>query len=184
MTREAPRRRVLLLTQNLDVWGAQRQIVELARGLVRAEYDVRLGALEPMGTLVEDVERLGIPMHAFPRRWRWDLSPIRDLARYLRREHIDVVHSFLFLPNFYARLAGKLAATPAVVSSLRSTGIEGAPRYALDIATCALCDALIANSQAGADHYVRRGGLRGRIAVVRNGFTPRPLPPPSALEPP
>jgi glycosyltransferase involved in cell wall biosynthesis len=168
--------RVLLLTQNLDVWGAQRQVVELARGLDAGRFDVRLGALESGGALHAEVAALGVPVERFERRWRWDLSPVRRLAHYLRDESIDVVHSFLFLPNFYARFAGRLAGT-AVVSSLRSTGIEGWPRYAADVATCALCDALIANSEAGRDHYVRRGGLARRMVVVRNALPRRtPLP--------
>lgn len=164
------RRKILLLTQDFEVWGAQRQIVELAKGLDPTLYSVRLGTLELGGPLVSEIAALGIPVESFPRRWRWDLSPISRLAGYLRRESIDIIHSFLFLPNFYARLAGRLARTPAVVSSLRSTGIEGWPRYALDIATCVMCDALIANSTAGRDHYTRRGGLRNRIVVVRNGL--------------
>ncbi len=165
---------MLLLTQDLNVWGAQRQIIELAKGLDPRRYDVRLGALEPDGPLRSEVEALAIPLVTFPRRWRWDLSPITRLARYLREEAIDIVHSFLFLPNFYARFAGKLARTPAIVSSLRSTGIEGWPRYAMDVATCFMCDVMIANSAAGRDHYVRRGGLASRIVVVRNGLSLRP----------
>ena len=171
--REPGRVRLLLLTQNLDVWGAQRQVVELARSLDAGRFDVRLGTLEPGGALHGEIAGLGVPVASFERRWRWDVSPIRRLARYLRDESIDVVHSFLFLPNFYARFAGRLTRTP-VVSSLRSTGVEGWPRYVADIVTCVLCDALIANSRAGRDHYVRRGGLARRIVVVRNALPRRP----------
>lgn len=162
-------RRVLLLTQNLALCGAQRQIVELAHGLDRKGYDVRVGALEPEGPLVGDLDAARIPLIPFRRRWRWDLGVIPALVRYLRGEKIDVLHSFLFLPNFYSRLAGRIAGTPAVVSSLRSTGIEGWHRYFLDRRTCLLCDVLIANSQAGRDDYVRRGGPARRIVVVPNG---------------
>ena len=177
MTTTPSRRKILLLTQDLEVWGAQRQIVELAKQLNPSLYDVRLGTLERHGPLIGDIEALGIPVKTFERRWRWDLSPIGRLVHYLRREEIDIIHSFLFLPNFYARFAGKLARTPAIVSSLRSTGIEGWHRYLLDVATCFLCDALIANSAAGRDDYVRHGGLRRRIVVVPNGLGRRGVPP-------
>ena len=163
-------RRVLLLTQDLEVWGAQRQLVELAKGLWQKGYDVRVGTLETGGPLTSELNEFGISVEDFSRRWRWDASPISRLATYLRSNAIDIVHSFMFLPNFYTRFAGRLAGTPAVVSSLRSTGIEGWPRYALDVGTCFMCDVLIANSAAGRDHYVSRGGLRNRIVVVRNGL--------------
>lgn len=170
----ARRWRVLLLTQDFDVWGAQRQIVALARTLDPSRYEVRLGTLDSRGELGRELELAGIPVESFERRWRWDLSPITRLRDYLRREKIDILHSFLFLPNFYARWAGRLAGTPAIISSLRGTGIEGWPRYALDVATCLLCHRMIANSEAGREHYVRRGGPRRRMVVVRNGLRPCP----------
>ena len=165
------RRRVLLLTQNLGVWGAQRQLVELAKGLDRKRYDVRVGTLTLGGPLTAELEEEGIPIVDFERRWRWDLSPIWRLARYAREQAIDILHSFMFLPNFYSRFAGRIAATPVVISSLRASGheIDGWPRYLLDIATCFLCDAMIANSAAGARHYEHHGGLRSRIVLIRNG---------------
>jgi glycosyltransferase involved in cell wall biosynthesis len=170
------RRRVLVLSQDFAVAGAQRQAVELAAGLVGVGYDVRAGVLKPGGPLTLDLEPLGIPIVEFPRRWRWDLSPAVRLADYLRRERIDIVHSFLFLPNFYARVAGLMARTPAIVTSLRSTGIEGWHRYALDIATSRMSHLIVANSDAGRTHYVRRGGPGRRMAVIKNGR--RELPPP------
>jgi glycosyltransferase involved in cell wall biosynthesis len=169
----------LLLTYDLDVFGAQRQLVELAKGLDPNLYDVRVGTLVSGGALSADLATASIPVVDFSRSWRWDLSPLWGLRRYLRHEAIDVVHSFMFLPNFYARFAGRLAGTPAVISSLRSVGIEGWPRFVIDLATCLLCDVMIANSSAGAEHYISWGGPRSRVAVIRNGF---PAPPPVSAD--
>ncbi|MBI3784919.1 MAG: glycosyltransferase [Deltaproteobacteria bacterium] len=168
------RRRLLLLSYDLDVWGAQRQLVELAKGLDPNRYDVRVGTLVPNGPLATELAAARIPVVELERTWRWDLSPLFRLRRYLKSERIDIVHSFLFLPNFYARFAGRLAGTAAVISSLRAVGIEGWPRFVGDVATCVLCDAMIANSAAGAAHYVAHGGLRSRVVVVRNGFPQLP----------
>ncbi len=165
--------RVLLLTQDLDLCGAQRQLVELALGLDRQRYAVRVGTLEPGGPFADDLSAAGIPTVRFARSWRWDVSPILRLAAYLRRERIDVVHAFHFLPNFFSRFAGRLAGTPAIVSSVRGTGIAGWHRYGLDVATCGLCHRLIANSGAGRDHYVGRGGAAEKIVVIKNGMGQR-----------
>lgn len=172
--------RILLLTQDLKLAGAQRQLVELARGLAAAAYDVRVGILEPGGPLTSDLTAGAIPLVAFPRRWRWDLWPVVQLANYLRHEGIDIIHSFLFLPSFYGRLAGRLARV-SCISSLRGTGIEGWYRYRLDIATCSLCDALIANSAAGRADYVAHGGPPEKIVVIRNGLDSARLQPTAAL---
>src|SRR5437016_9069347 len=56
------RRLVLLLTQNLGVWGAQRQLVELAKGLDRKRYDVRVGTLTLGGPPTAELEEQDIPI--------------------------------------------------------------------------------------------------------------------------
>lgn len=176
MAERHERRRVLLVTHDLEGWGAQRQLVELAKGLDRRRYDVHVASLIEGGPLASELQAAQIPVVYFARRWRWDITPLFRLATWLRSQQIDVVHSFMFLPNFYSRFAACLARTPAVISSLRSASVEveGRLRFAVDIATCFLCDAMVANSQAGADLYRRHGGLSRRVLVIHNGLPAQP----------
>lgn len=167
---------VLLVTQDLQRAGAQRQCVELALGLARlAEWTVAVAVLEPGGSLERPLRSAGIRLYDCPRRWRWDLSPAVRLARLARDTRADIVHTFLFLPNFYGRLARLVGRRPILISSLRSTGIEGWPRYLAEIAMAPLCDAIIANSEAGKRHMVARGVSAARIRVVRNGLDLQPF---------
>jgi glycosyltransferase involved in cell wall biosynthesis len=57
-----------------------------------------------------------------------------------------------------------------IISSLRSTGIQGAPRYALEVLMAPLCDLIIANSEAGMRDLAARGVSPDRILVIRNGL--------------
>ena len=165
-------RTALLVTQDLNRAGAQRQCVELALGLhARPGWRVEVAVLEPGGPLTSELAGHGIPIHPCPRRWRWDLSPAAALARIAGAIGAEVVHTFLFLPNFYGRLARLRRRPPLLVSSLRSTGIEGWPRYAGEVLLAPLCDVVIANSDAGRDDLVRRGVSARRVVVVRNGLT-------------
>ena len=162
---------VLLVTQDLQRAGAQRQCVELALGLARAPgFRVEVMSLEAGGALTRELAEAGIPLHVRPRRWRWDLSPVAAIAEQVRRGGHDVVHSFLFLPNFYTRVARLLRRPRVLISSLRSTGIDGGPRYAAEVLMAPLCDAIIANSDAGRADLVARGVSSKRIQVVRNGL--------------
>ena len=162
---------VLLVTQDLERAGAQRQCAELALGLrARAGWTVDVATLEAKGPLGAELQAAGIPLHAFPRRWRWDLSPVARIAALSRAGGHDIVHSFLFLPNFYVRLARLLHRPPAVISSLRSTGIEGIPRYVAEVLLAPLCDRIIANSDSGRAILRARGVSGRRIVVVRNGL--------------
>ena len=54
------RSRLLLVTQNLELSGAQRQMVELASGLDRNQYDVRVGTLESGGPLHLNFYRIAL----------------------------------------------------------------------------------------------------------------------------
>jgi glycosyltransferase involved in cell wall biosynthesis len=111
-----------------------------------------------------------VGLHPIPRRWRWDLRPATRIADLARDGRFDIVHSFLFLPNFYARLARLRHRPPVVISSLRSTGIEGLPRYVAEVLMAPLCDLVIANSEAGRRDLLSRGVAAARVIVVRNGL--------------
>ena len=155
---------VLLFTQDLERAGAQRQCVELALGLHREpDWRVEMAAIEPDGPLGAEIRGAGIPLHPCPRRYRWDLRPARRLADLTIDGGFDLVHSFLFLPNFYARLARLRHRPRVVISSLRSTGIEGLPRYVAEVLMAPLCDLIIANSEAGRRDLVARGVSARRI---------------------
>jgi glycosyltransferase involved in cell wall biosynthesis len=176
---------VLLITQDLQRAGAQRQCVELAIGLAASGWRVDVATVEPGGALAGEIAAAGLPLNVCARRWRWDLSPARSIADLIRRGSHDVAHSFLFLPNFYARLAGLMHRPPVLVSSLRSTGIEGRLRYLAEVLMAPLCDVIIANSDAGKADLVTRGVSPRRVVVVRNGldlarFAAAPPPGPAA----
>ncbi len=162
---------VLLITQDLERAGAQRQCVELALGLqARSGWRVEVAAIEPGGPLGDELRAAEIPLHPCPRRWRWDLGPVGRIAALTSQGGFEIVHSFLFLPNFYARLARLKHRPRLTISSLRSTGIEGLPRYVAEVLLAPLCDLIIANSEAGRRDLISRGVRASRIVVVRNGL--------------
>jgi glycosyltransferase involved in cell wall biosynthesis len=168
--------RVLLVTQDLQRAGAQRQCVELALGLKTAPgWEVEVAVLEAGGPLAGDLARGGVRIHDCPRRWRWDLSPARRLADLVREGRHAILHSLLFLPNFYGRVARLMERPPVVISSLRSTGIEGLPRYLAEILMAPLSDLIIANSEAGRRDLIAKGVRADRIVVVRNGIDLAPF---------
>jgi glycosyltransferase involved in cell wall biosynthesis len=112
-----------------------------------------------------------------PRRWRWDLSPVNGLVGILRERRFDVLHTFMFLPNFYGRLAGRRCRPGVLISSLRSTGVPGWHRYVAEVLMAPLCDLVISNSASGMDHLIRYGVNPSKVTVVRNGLDLSPYAP-------
>lgn len=159
------------MTQDLQRAGAQRQCVELALGLRSlARWHVEIAVLEGDRALEAELAPSGIPVRRVPRRWRWDLSPAVGLGRLAQRGGFDVIHSFMFLPNFYVRLSRLRHRTPLIVCSHRTTKMRGWARAVLEIVLSPFCDLMVTNSQAGRDELIRRGMGPERIAVVLNGI--------------
>jgi glycosyltransferase involved in cell wall biosynthesis len=162
--------RVLYTIPELCVGGAEHQLLELARGLDRRRFTPAIAVLRPGGTLEVEARYAGIETVEAPRRSRFDLSPCQRLAAWMVSRRVGVVHSFLFLDGFYARLAAVAARVPVRIASLR--GVDYAPgsvHACVDRCLKEFTSCLVANSD-----WMRRraravGMTRVRFEVIPNG---------------
>ena len=162
--------RVLYTVPELCVGGAERQLLDLARGLDRRRFDPAIAVLRPEGALEPEARDAEIEVVCAARRGRFDPMPALRLAQHIEEHSVKVVHSFLFLDGVYARLGAALARAPVRVASMR--GIDyapGSPRCVVDRALKALTTCLVANSE-----WMRRRalgwGMDGvRFEVIPNG---------------
>lgn len=98
--------RILQLITELEPGGAERIVYELAKGLPRERFAVRVCSLRPAsGAVAGWLREAGVPVHSLEMCCKWDASAIFRLARLLRSEKIQVLHSHLFHATFLARLA-------------------------------------------------------------------------------
>ncbi|MDL1890770.1 glycosyltransferase, partial [Nitrospirales bacterium NOB] len=65
--------KVLFLTRALNVGGAERQLVVLARGLRKRGHEVAVAVFYPGGLLEAELKDVGIPILSLAKRGRWDL---------------------------------------------------------------------------------------------------------------
>jgi glycosyltransferase involved in cell wall biosynthesis len=155
--------RVCFMIDRLAVAGTESQLVALIRRLDRARVqpflclldgeDPRSRALEP-----EDcpVLRLGVRSLRRPRAAARALR----LARFLRREHIDVLQVYFADSTYLGVLAGRLAGVPHVVRTRNNLGhwMQPVDRWlgrlysrlaSVTVANCAACRrAVLADEQA------------------------------------
>lgn len=169
------KRKVLLAISSLHRGGAERQFVELVRGLDRARW-------EPRVALCDTTDEYGVDLGAGPyidlrsASGSTVLTGLR-LAAALRRERPAIVHTFGGLLNIYGRLAVRATGVGRMVSAVRE-GVPNARDTRLEGLTASLTDALIVNSVGTRDELVRRAKITAaRIDVVPNGvdtarFTP------------
>lgn len=171
--------RVLFLIRSLEVGGAERQLIVLTGGLRRRGVDVKVLKFYEGGPLEAQLGAAGVPVRTVGKRGRWDVTRfISRLVAIVREENPDVFHSYLVDANVVAALARPaMPRATRVVWGLRDgqrdlTGYDPFIRSMrhVQLALAHVPDLVIANSQAGAEHYRRTGFPADRMRVIPNGI--------------
>jgi len=170
--------RILFLVRGLNVGGAQRQLVALARGLRRSGHDVSVAVFYGGGLFEEELRKDGIRVHDLARTGRWDtVWSLARLVRLVRAETPDILHAYMGLANLYAAIARPFFPSVKIVWGIRSA-LEDLKVYGLVTrmgewlgrAASPLADAIIANSEAARRRAVAIGLPGRKIMVVPNGI--------------
>jgi glycosyltransferase involved in cell wall biosynthesis len=151
------------------IGGAERQLLELFRGLDRKRFRPLLVCLEPGGPVAERAEGLGVPVRYVARKWRWDLSVAWRLRSLIAEERVSIVHAYLGLPGFYGTLGAKLAGARAI-ATIRIAGPRHRVSDASERVAFLLADCIVSNSKAGVDHYFKRWPGRSKTRIIYNGY--------------
>ncbi|MGQ9604031.1 MAG: glycosyltransferase [bacterium] len=151
------------------IGGAERQILEFFRGLNRKKFSPFLVCLEQGGPVAEGARKLEVPTCCITRKWRWDLSVIWRLRKFIIVNHIEILHAHLGLPGFYSVIAGKLSGAKVIATILNA----GPRRIIMDFSeriAFLLSDKIIANSKAGVEYYLKNFPGRHKTVVIYNGY--------------
>jgi glycosyltransferase involved in cell wall biosynthesis len=162
--------RVLFVIDELDVGGTEQQILEIVRHLDRSRFTPIVCCFR-YGRTAREIADLGVPVLHQEKHLKADPSLIMRLAATMRRERIDLVQTYLWTANTWARLAAKLAGVRHVVASERNVDIWEEPyKRIIGRWLARSTDRIIANSEAVRRYLVERGGLApDKIVTVYNG---------------
>ena len=174
--RASERVRLLEFLTFFYIGGTERQVVNLVGGLNRARFDLHLGCLARRGQFLDEVESHQVPIAEYPTNSLYNLTSWKQrlkLARYLRNNHIDIVHSYGFYGNLFAIPAARLVRTPVVIAAIRDTGemLTRAQRLAQKL-VCRLADCVLVNADAIRRWLIGQGYAAEKIHVIRNGIAP------------
>src|SRR2546428_2841060 len=106
------------------IGGTERHLVNLVRGLDPSGFELYLACLKRIGGFLKELELRGIPICEYNINSLHNLNTLKEqfnFAAYLRRNQIQVVHSYGFYANVFAIPAARLAGTPVVVASIRDS---------------------------------------------------------------
>lgn len=183
-------RKIVFIIRDLNYGGAQRQLVTLACGLDRREFDVTVvhfysGPLE--GTL----RHAGVRSVCVRKTRRWNLIGFFvRLAGCIRGLQPDLLHGYLTESNLMTVLLKPFCPRARIVWGVRDSqtdaplwGVLAGWSFRLARLLSRFADRIIANSRSGRDYYAGLGYPAGRIAVIPNGIdTDRFRPDPAARE--
>jgi glycosyltransferase involved in cell wall biosynthesis len=172
--KEVSKRRLLHFAQDSDTSGF---FPQLARWHDRRRYQMYFATLNPMALwLRQYMESEGVRCFSGDcgGRIEYPLGMIR-LARHLRRERIDILHTHLFEPSVIGLSAGLLVRTPMRVMTRHysdyHTRINKKWHVRLDRLCTRLSHAVIAVSRHTADHLIEvEKAPRAKVHTVLNGI--------------
>lgn len=179
------RPRLLILTVGFTVGGAEKLVLITAPRLQRAGFEVTVACLKGWGDLGDDLQARGVRAIALGGTGRYDLKVVGRLLSILRRDRIQILHAHLFLANLVARVLGRIAGVPVVITTHHDTDVWMGIRHRLaERLTAPLSHAVVACSEAVRRYAIEAHGLRpGLVRTLRNAIeVPAPLPDPAARD--
>jgi len=187
--------RVLEMIDKPFLGGGQRAVLLLAENLDRKRFEVAVCSGAP-GPLVETLRRLGIPHHAATFSRKRVFRAVREIARVLAENKIDILHTHGgvagLLGRWAARRCRRKTGRPALVHTIHGIHYlhyrNPVARWSfvrLEKCLSRFTDAVVLVSGADLASAERHGlAPRGKLTVIRNGVDPSRLKPaarPAAL---
>ncbi|MBI3009980.1 MAG: glycosyltransferase, partial [Candidatus Omnitrophica bacterium] len=170
------------MIDDLGLGGAQRQLVELLRGLASLGYEQQVVSLSrTKDDYAQTIRQMNIPLTLIPHVGMWSWETLGRLSELFHQMRPTVVHTWLFTADLYGRLAAHFSNVPIIISTVRSVEPDKPRHYVwADRVLKRWTHHFIANAEAvGEVLFQREGVAREKISVIRNGvdtqhFSPQP----------
>jgi len=165
--------RIVQLVETLETGGLERIAVDLALAQMRSGHSPMLYCMFGGGPLAGDARKAGIPVTEFHKEPGFSLRMLLMLARQLRRDAADVLHTHNPGVHPYGAIAAWIARVPAVVNTRHgpatSSGRAYQERYFR--AVMPFTDRVVFVSKDSRRYLLEKGRLSARkSAVIINGI--------------
>lgn len=170
--------RILFLTRRFEAGGAERQLIELVKGLDKARFSVTVVAFYAGGALFPEIESVpNIQVFSLAKAGRCDVLPfLWRLWCTARAARPHILYGYMGVANELCLLVGRMLRAK-VVWGLRSSNMDFA-RYdwaagwifRLGAWLSSFPDLIILNSQAGMRHHLAHGYAGRCMVVIPNGI--------------
>lgn len=162
---------LLYLITELNVGGAEKVLARLVAGLNKEKYRILVCSLQKKGPVADEIEQCGIKVVSLDMKGKLNLNAPLKLFSLLKKEKVDILHSYLFHANLLARIVGRLARVPIIISSERTMEMEGNHRVIINRLTAFLADCITANSNSVREFISRQISIDPKkLVTIYNGL--------------
>jgi glycosyltransferase involved in cell wall biosynthesis len=168
--------KILFLIRSLEFGGAERQLVNVAKGLHERGREILVVTFYSGGVLEKELSNSHVPLHSLEKRSRWDLvRPMISLVRLVRETKPTVMYGYLPSENLVAVVTRTFYPSLKAVWGIQASNMDLSRYdwftrsiYQLQAYLAPCADLIIANSRAGRDYYITRGFPERKIKVIHN----------------
>lgn len=165
--------KVALVIDQLDMGGAERQFVELAKNIDKNKFEVVIVVLSKNRVdLLKELTELNIDVILIDQWGKICISAFFGLFKLLKIEKPDILHTYLFTASLYGRIVAKLIGIPIVIVSERSTDIWKKSSYVwMDRLLAKVTDKILVNAETIKESLVKRERIPDKkIQIIYNGL--------------
>ena len=160
---------------SFQIGGTERQVANLVLGIDASRFELHLACLRNFGELRAELEPLRIPRPVFQIGRRLyapkTLWQALRLGHYIRRNRIQIVHTYGLYPNIFAVPAARLAGASIVVASIRDRGDILTPlQRRIQKWVCRFAHCVLVNAETIRETLIEQGYRPEKIFVIRNGI--------------
>ncbi len=169
--------KILFLSRQLNIGGAERQLVTLANELAARGHEIVIASYYPGGALSKMLDPKRIKLISYEKKSRWDLFTLFfKTLKVVRDEQPTILHGWMHTQNVVATFAKALNPKVTMVWAVRASNLEEHLDWAekltiwLQARLSGFATRIAVNSMAGLE-YAAKGGLpREKMMFVPNGI--------------
>jgi glycosyltransferase involved in cell wall biosynthesis len=164
------------MIDSFEQGGSERMAIQLVRQLHdNGRCRVRLACLQNKGSLRAEADRLGLgEIPEYPLTSFYDrnfVTQLRRLARFLKENEIDVIHTHDFYTNIFGMTAAAMVRVRARVAYKGETGgFRTSAQKRLERGAFRLAHRVVANSDAVRKQLIREGVPAEKVVKHYNGL--------------
>jgi len=171
---ESDRIRLMKVVVNYSGGGTEGQVHNLVKHMDRQQFDVRFSCMKKWGHFLDEMEHWNLPITEFPVSNFYSPDTTRQFIRLvaaMRRQNIQICHSYNFYANVFAIPAARLAGVPVIIASIRDQGVYLTPaKKRVQKLICSMADCILVNSDSIRDWLQEEQYPAKKISVIKNGI--------------